>query len=78
MIKVLAITLILLAVVAGIVGPQLFFVVDEKQLAIVTRFGQVRQSIRSPGLYVKTPFIDTGDLLRQAPPHIRLPRRVRS
>ena len=59
MIKVLAITLILLAVVAGIVGPQLFFVVDEKQLAIVTRFGQVRQSIRSPGLYVKTPFIDT-------------------
>ena len=57
--KFLAITLILLAVVAGVVGPQLFFVVDEKQLAIVTRFGQVRQTIKSPGLFVKTPFIDS-------------------
>ena len=36
----------------------MFFVVDEKQQAIVTRFGEVQQSIRSPGLYVKTPFID--------------------
>ncbi len=56
--KILAIALIVLAAVAAIVGPQLFFVVDEKQQAIVTRFGDVQQSIRSPGLYVKTPFID--------------------
>ncbi|MCE2458228.1 MAG: protease modulator HflC [Dehalococcoidia bacterium] len=56
--KFLAIALIVLAAVAAIVGPQLFFVVDEKQQAIVTRFGDVQQSIRSPGLYVKTPFID--------------------
>ena len=58
MMKFLAIALIILAAVAAIVGPQLFFVVDEKQQAIVTRFGDVQQSIRSPGLYVKTPFID--------------------
>ena len=58
MMKFLAIALIVLAAVAAIVGPQLFFVVDEKQQAIVTRFGDVQQSIRSPGLYVKTPFID--------------------
>jgi membrane protease subunit HflC len=57
--KFLALALIVLAAVAAIVGPQLFFVVDEKQQAIVTRFGEVQQSIRSPGLYVKTPFIDT-------------------
>ena len=57
--KFIAITLILLAVIAGVVGPQLFFVVDEKQLAIVTRFGQVRQTLKNPGLYVKTPFIDS-------------------
>jgi membrane protease subunit HflC len=57
--KFLALALIIVAVVAAIVGPQLFFVVDEKQLAIVTRFGEVQQSIRSPGLYTKTPFIDT-------------------
>ncbi len=56
--KILAIALIVLAAVAAIVGPQLFFVVDEKQQAIVTRFGEVQQSIRSPGLYIKTPFID--------------------
>lgn len=57
--KFLALALIILAAAAAIVGPQLFFVVDEKQQAIVTRFGEVQQSIRSPGLYVKTPFIDT-------------------
>ncbi len=56
--KFLAIALIILAAIAAVVGPQLFFVVDEKQQAIVTRFGDVQQSIRSPGLYVKTPFID--------------------
>ena len=56
--KILAIAFIVLAAVAAIVGPQLFFVVDEKQQAIVTRFGEVQQSIRSPGLYIKTPFID--------------------
>lgn len=59
MIKLLAILLILAALIAGIIGPQLFFVVDEKQSAIVTRFGQVRQSISTPGLKIKTPFIDT-------------------
>ena len=56
--RFIALILILLAVIAAIIGPQLFFVVDEKELAIVTRFGQVQKSIRSPGLYVKTPFID--------------------
>jgi membrane protease subunit HflC len=57
--KFLALALIVVAAVAAIVGPQLFFIVDEKELAIVTRFGEVQQSIRSPGLYIKTPFIDT-------------------
>ena len=57
--RFIALILILLAVVAAVIGPQLFFVVDEKQIAIVTRFGQVQKSIKNPGLYVKTPFIDT-------------------
>ena len=57
--KFLALGLIVIAIVAAIVGPQLLFVVDEKELAIVTRFGEVRQSIKNPGLYTKTPFIDT-------------------
>lgn len=57
--RFIALILVLLAVIAAIIGPQLFFVVDEKELAIVTRFGQVQKSINSPGLYVKTPFIDS-------------------
>ena len=56
--RFIALILILLAIIAAVIGPQLFFVVDEKQVAIVTRFGEVQKSITSPGLYVKTPFID--------------------
>ena len=59
MLKIVAIALVVLSVTAGIVGPQAFFVVDEKQLAIVTRFGEVKQTIKHPGIYLKTPFIDT-------------------
>ncbi len=57
--RIIALILILLAVIAAVIGPQLFFIVDQKQLAIVTRFGEVQRSINKPGLYVKTPFIDT-------------------
>lgn len=57
--KFLAGLLVLIAIIAAIVVPQTFYVVDETQLAIVTRFGEPRNSITSPGLYVKTPFIET-------------------
>mgnify|MGYP001278878501 CR=1 FL=1 len=53
------ILVIILVVAAGIVGPQMFFVVDETQLAVVTRFGEPRNERKSPGLYIKTPFVDT-------------------
>ena len=59
MFKIIAVLLVVLSVIAGIVGPQAFFVVDEKQLAIVTRFGDIKQTIKRPGLYVKTPFVDS-------------------
>ena len=52
-------TLILIAVLAAaIVGPQALFVVDETQVAVVTRFGDPVRQVKSPGLYVKTPFIE--------------------
>ena len=58
--RLAAVLLVLLVILAGILGPQAFFVVDETQLAIVTRFGDpVRSSIDKPGFHVKTPFIDT-------------------
>ena len=59
MILRLAILVLILVVVTGFVGPQVFLVVDETQLAVVTRFGEPRRSLKSPGLYIKTPFVDT-------------------
>ena len=57
--KFLAGIVVLVAVIGAIVLPQTFYIVDETQLAIVTRFGEPRNSITSPGLYMKTPFIET-------------------
>ena len=54
-----AIIFVVLVILAGILGPQSFFSVDETQVAIVTRFGDVKQSITRPGLHSKTPFVDT-------------------
>lgn len=54
----LTIPLIVIIVALVIVIPQTLFVVDETQLAIVTRFGQFKRSHTSPGLQVKTPFAE--------------------
>ncbi|SVB91028.1 uncharacterized protein METZ01_LOCUS243882, partial [marine metagenome] len=52
--------LIIFIIAAVIVGPQTFFKVDETQTAIVTRFGEIIGSTKNnPGLYTKTPFIDS-------------------
>ena len=54
----LIIILIAAIVVAAIILPQIFFVVDEKKVAIVTRFGEIQREVKSPGLNVKAPFLD--------------------
>ena len=38
--------------------PQVFFVIDETELAIVTRFGAFQKEFKEPGLKIKTPIID--------------------
>ena len=38
--------------------PQVFFVIDETELAIVTRFGAFQKEYTAPGLKVKTTIID--------------------
>ncbi len=48
-------TLFILAAGAVVVGWMSFFVIDEKELAIVTQFGQYKRSMQNPGLYWKTP-----------------------
>ena len=52
------ITVVIIIVAAFILIPQAFFTVDETQLAIVTRFGEFQRDYRSPGLYVKQPFVE--------------------
>ena len=54
-----AITVIVIVILLGIFGPQTLFTVDETQLVVLTRFGQIQAIHRKPGLKVKTPFIDT-------------------
>lgn len=56
--KLLAVVIVPLVVLAAILGPQFLFTVDETQLAIVTRFGQFQREVLTPGLNVKTPFVD--------------------
>lgn len=48
--------LVLLAVLIG--ASSSAFVIDERELAIVTQFGQHKRSINSPGLYFKLPWQD--------------------
>ena len=41
------------------VGWSSIFVVDEGQLAIVVQFGEYKRTVDKPGLYFKTPFVQT-------------------
>jgi membrane protease subunit HflC len=54
----LTIPLIVIILAFVIVVPQTLFVVDETEVAIVTRFGEFKRSHRAPGLQVKTPFAE--------------------
>ena len=56
--RFLATLLITLLVLPAIILPQVLVVVDETELAIITRLGDPQRSIRSAGLYVKAPLID--------------------
>lgn len=53
------VTIIAVLFVLGlIIIPQIFFTVDETEMAIVTRFGEPLRSFTEPGLKIKTPFIE--------------------
>ncbi len=52
------IPLIVIIIAGLVVIPQTLFVVDETQMAIVTRFGEFKRDHRTPGLQVKTPFAE--------------------
>ncbi len=77
-----AIIVIVVVILLAIFGPQTLYTVDETQLVVVTRFGEVRDIHTTPGLKVKAPFIDSVNrfnrrLLRVDVPPSTLPDRER-
>jgi membrane protease subunit HflC len=55
----IVVALVILLIAVAIVFPQWLFTVDETQLVIVTRFGEPKRVITSPGLNYKTPFVES-------------------
>lgn len=56
--KYVAYTLALLAVLL-LLSPIFVFIVDEREMAVVLRFGAPKHSYMDPGLYFKMPFVDS-------------------
>ena len=56
--RVIAVLIPIIVIATGVLGPQIFFVVDETQAAIVTRFGDPIAQYTQPGLKSKAPFVD--------------------
>ena len=54
-----AIIVVVVVILLGIFGPQTLYTVDETQLVVVTRFGEIQDIHVSPGLYVKLPFVES-------------------
>lgn len=55
----LAIPLLVLLIIAGVIASQTFYIVEETQFAIVTRFGEFQEDKKSPGLAIKIPFVES-------------------
>ncbi len=54
---------LILIIAAVIVVPQALYTVDETEYVVVTRFGEIQHIVRTPGLKVKAPFVDTANVL---------------
>lgn len=59
----LLIPFLILIIAAVIVVPQALYTVDQTQFVVVTRFGEIQSVVRTPGLKVKAPFVDTANVL---------------
>ena len=55
--RTIAIALGVLAAAAAVAAYESFFIVDEREQAIVLQFGEPRRVVQEPGLQWKTPFI---------------------
>jgi membrane protease subunit HflC len=54
-----AIIIWVVVILLAILGPQTLYTVDVTQMVVVTRFGEIQDIHRSPGLKVKAPFVDS-------------------
>lgn len=55
----IAIPLLIILIIAGVIASQTLYIVDETQVAIVTRLGEFKQSKTEPGLAIKVPFVES-------------------
>lgn len=55
--RVLSALLVPVGILLLSVVPQTLFIMDEKEQAIITQFGEYKRTIQEPGLYWKVPFI---------------------
>ena len=56
-IKSLKLPLLIVGYIAILVVARTFYIIDEREQAIITMFGQPMRTVREPGLYMKVPFI---------------------
>ena len=54
-----AIIALVVVILLGIFGPQTLYTVDETQITVVRRFGDIKAVNLNPGIAVKAPFIDS-------------------
>ena len=48
---------LILGYIAVLAASKAFYIIDEREQAIVTMFGQPMRTVREPGFYMKVPFI---------------------
>jgi membrane protease subunit HflC len=57
--KKLVIAILVVIAALWVLVPQALFTIDEREQAIITQFGAYIRTLTEPGLYVKTPFVQT-------------------
>ncbi len=71
-----AVAAVALVLLLAILGPQALFTVDETQLVVVTRFGEIQEIHTTPGLKVKAPFLESVNRFDKRVLRIDTPPRI--
>lgn len=71
-----AVAAVAIVLLLAILGPQALFTVDETQLVVVTRFGEIQEIHTTPGLKVKAPFLESVNRFDKRVLRIDTPPRI--